>query len=76
MDRNNDIIAFAELNKVANEEYDGHFSLLKFTTNWRCALGTGDLSRVGIQRMAVGKTMCEAIWNCLDKRVQTFGKPD
>lgn len=26
--------------KIANEEFDGHFTLMKFTTNWRLTFGT------------------------------------
>lgn len=48
--------------KIANEKYDGHFTLMKFTGNWRCCFGTpsGD-SRENIYQMEEGKTMDEAI---------------
>lgn len=26
--------------EIANEKYDGHFTLMKFTTNWRFIFGT------------------------------------
>lgn len=25
---------------IANKEYDGHFTLMKFTGDWRCCFGT------------------------------------
>lgn len=27
-----------ELIDIANNEYDGHFTLMKFTCDWRCCL--------------------------------------
>jgi len=39
---------------------DGHFVLLKFTTNWRCGFGT-PCSRDDIGRLAVGKTASSAM---------------
>ena len=57
---------------------DGHYSLLRFTTNWRCSLHTirdedGELSRMGmgpntfdgIKLLPEGRTMKEAIINCI-----------
>lgn len=31
-----------KLIEIANKEYDGHFTLMKFTTDWRCCFGTID----------------------------------
>ncbi len=50
---------------IANEKYDGHFTLMKFTTNWRCCFGTIWDSLQGTNFMAEGKTMQEAINNCI-----------
>lgn len=27
---------------IANKEYDGHFTIFKFTCDWRCCFGTID----------------------------------
>ncbi|MCB2294806.1 hypothetical protein LGK95_15000 [Clostridium algoriphilum] len=51
---------------IANARYDGHFTLMKFTTNWRCCFGTIWDSLQGTVFMSEGKTMQEAIDNCID----------
>jgi len=51
---------------IANQKYDGHFTLMKFTTDWRCCFGTIWDSLRGTEFMAKGKTMHEAIINCID----------
>lgn len=50
---------FAELVKVANEKTSGHFTVLKFTTNWRVCFGTPN-DRLDMEEMPVGKTFAEA----------------
>lgn len=57
--------------EIAERDYDGHFSLLKFTTNWRCCFGTVS-EYWHIEQMAVGKTMEEAIQRCIDGNVNVF----
>ena len=48
--------------QLANQKYDGHFTLMKFTGNWRCCFGTiTNHARTAIEQMEVGKTMDEAI---------------
>lgn len=49
---------------IANACFDGHFTLMKFTTNWRCCFGTPNL-REDIDRMAEGKTAQEAVLKAL-----------
>ncbi len=62
-----------KLIEVANKEYDGHFTLLKFTTNWRCCLGTfQDMEYMYTHYMAEGKTMNEAIENCLKDNINVY----
>lgn len=57
-----------QLIEIANRDFDGHFTLLKFTTNWRCCFGTvSDYDYV--QQMAAGKTMEEAIQRCIEGNV-------
>lgn len=48
------------LTQIANGKYDGHFTLMKFATGWKCCFGTID-SREDIEHMAQGETMEEAI---------------
>ena len=59
-----------KLINIANKEYDGHFTLMKFTTDWRCCLGTIN-DNMWSYYMAHGKTMEEAIDNCIRDRVDT-----
>lgn len=41
----------------ADKNYDGHFTLMKFTTNWRCCFGTPSLQEPFLTSvMAEGKT--------------------
>jgi hypothetical protein len=49
-----------ELERVAVERYDGHFAIMRFTTNWRVCFTTPE-GWDEIQNMAVGKTLAEAI---------------
>ncbi|NYE57111.1 hypothetical protein [Carboxydothermus ferrireducens] len=58
-----------ELIRVANREYDGHFMLLRFTTNWRCCFGTVEADPMTTLYMAEGTTLEEAIRNALKNRV-------
>jgi hypothetical protein len=58
-----------QITKIANEKYDGHFTLLKFTTNWRCCFGTPYDIMVTNRHMAEGKTMEEAINNCIENNI-------
>lgn len=46
--------------EIAKERYDGHFTLMRFTTNWRFCFGQ-PFNYDEIQMMAGGKTMIEAI---------------
>lgn len=62
---------FDELVRIANEEYDGHFTLMKFTTNWGCCFGTLYETLVSTYYMAKGNTMNEAIERCVEQRVDT-----
>lgn len=58
---------FNKFKEIANKEYDGHFTLLKFTTNWRCSFGTVS-DFMEIQSMCCGDTMEEAILKAIDSR--------
>lgn len=53
---------------VASEISDGHFTIMKFTTNWRAAFFTPE-SRQDIVKMSIGKTEKEAINNALQQKL-------
>jgi hypothetical protein len=57
---------FAQLVEVANKEMDGHFTIMKFTTNWRVCFGTVEW-REDIDQMPVGRTFAEAAQKALAK---------
>ena len=48
----------------ANKTNDGHFTLMKFTTNWRACYGTPN-DRFDIDGMVEGKTADDALLNLL-----------
>lgn len=54
------------LTDTANSKTDGHFTIMKFTTKWRCCLGTVD-QREKIISMSSGKTLDEAVLNCISE---------
>ncbi len=60
------IEALKGLIEVAEARYDGHFTIMRFTTNWRVGFGTPD-SRIDIGNLAVGKNLLEAALNALEK---------
>lgn len=64
-----EIDALELLTRLAEAGADGHFTILKFTTNWRVALKTPNLytgdGSEEIQRWATGQTLDEAITNLL-----------
>ena len=45
---------------IANESHDGHFTVMKFTTNWRVCFGTPEGREERTNNMSVGKTLEEA----------------
>jgi hypothetical protein len=54
-----EIKLIAELIEAANRRFDGHLTILKFTTNWRVALHT-PIDRYDIDKMTAGRTFEEA----------------
>jgi hypothetical protein len=54
-----------KLTTVANKHFDGHVTIMKFTTNWRVAFGTCE-ARCDIDRMWEGKTFAEAATAALE----------
>ncbi|MER8582717.1 hypothetical protein NKG95_29120 [Mesorhizobium sp. M1423] len=61
-----DIKLMDRLLKVAEGAFDGHLSILKFTTNWRVSLETPS-NRDDIDAMAVGSTFKEAALTLLNR---------
>lgn len=60
-----------ELIDIANKEYDGHFTLMKFTTDWGCCFGTLDNTLMTSYQMSHGKTMSESIRRCIANRTDS-----
>jgi hypothetical protein len=56
-----DARALARLIEHAELHFDGHFTLLRFTTDWRCILGTMQPNRPAIQRMPSGRSLSETV---------------
>ena len=50
----------------ANEHSDGHFTIMKFTTNWKIAFET-ITSGHGITEMATGDTLKDAFYKAKDR---------
>lgn len=53
-----------QLEGCANLKGDGHYTIMKFTTNYRVAIGTVE-SRDEIEKMSVGTTLQDAIKQCI-----------
>jgi len=49
---------------IAKVKYDGHFTIMAFTGNYRVMLGT-PYSREDIDGAAEGQTLEEALLNCI-----------
>jgi len=59
------------LQDEANRKFDGHLTILKFTTNWRVSFATPDDAgefgvRNFIEEMPVGATLAEAAQKALN----------
>lgn len=60
-----------QLKACADLYADGHYTIMRFTTNYRVCFGT-PTSRMDIEKMAVGKTLEEAIKICLSEKVDVM----
>ncbi len=70
---------FDLLKAYADKYYDGHFTVMKFTTNYRVAFGTisgnnYDELREEISRMAEGKSLESACYNAIQNNVSLYNK--
>ena len=55
----------------ANAHYDGHLTIMKFTTNYRVCYGTIE-SRDQIDHMRKGDTVGEALKNLMNDPIDIF----
>lgn len=53
-----------QLENRAEKYHDGHYTILKFKTNWKCAFGTV-IDREQIESLEGFKTLKEAVIDCL-----------
>ena len=65
---------------IADKQFDGHYTIMKFTTNYRVAFGTlhandYDELREVIQEMAEGKTLEEACKKCVEEGTSLYNIP-
>lgn len=51
---------------LADNCFDGHCTVMKFTTNWRVSFGCHPETRQEIEEMASGKTLFEAFVKALE----------
>lgn len=58
---------FRRLQERANRDFDGHLTILKFTTNWRVGFETPS-EREDIDQMEVGNTFAEAATRALERK--------
>jgi len=60
---------FPILNKLADKKHDGHWTIFKFTTGYKCMLETPDFGsgkgREEIKRISSKPTLTEAIIDCI-----------
>lgn len=53
---------------IANRKYDGHFTVMKFTTNWRVCFGTPE-DRNDRVSMEFGNSFEEAAIKAISKEI-------
>lgn len=59
---------FGLIEFIANERHGGHFTIMKFTTNWRISFGTPN-EREDIEEMPVGDTFLSAAKAAIIKEI-------
>lgn len=69
-----DVALLAALEAKARAEHDGHFTVMRFTTNWRVGFGT-PFDRDDIQQMAEGKSFAEAASKALAENTKAYVDP-
>ena len=66
---NDDFRTWQSLVTLAGDHYDGHLTVMKFTTNWRVGFVT-PVDRDEIAKLPEGKTFAEAA----NKAIEASGK--
>jgi len=66
-----DIELFEELQRIANEKFDGHFTVMKFTTNWRVGFGTVN-ERSEIAALPSGETFAQAAIKAINNNASVY----
>jgi hypothetical protein len=56
---------FRVIQVIGEELFSGHFTIMKFTTNWRVSFGSQPQSHEDIQAMASGNTLMAAFVKAL-----------
>lgn len=56
-----DAAALAAAKAIADQFYDGHMTVMKFTTGWRLSFGAQPVCRDDINAMPEGATLHEAL---------------
>jgi hypothetical protein len=60
---------FELLQQIADKRFDGHLTIMKFTTNWRVGFITAE-NRCLIQKLSEGKTFEEAAIKAIIKELK------
>lgn len=58
------VFPISKLESIADKYFDGHFTIMRFTTNWRVCFGTPN-NRDDIGGMFEGTTLTEAAINAI-----------
>lgn len=58
------------LEQIADKNHDGHFTVMKFTTNWRVCFGTPEDRADRMSDMEVGATFEEAALKAITKEIR------
>ena len=67
----NDTELFAKLVEIANEEFDGHVTIMKFTTNWRVGFGTVN-ERFEVDALPCGETFAQAAIKAIKTKASVY----
>ncbi len=57
---------FRVLRLLAENCFDGHFTVMKFTTEWRISLGKHPDNRGDIEKMPVGASLLDAFVKAIE----------
>jgi hypothetical protein len=62
------------LQMIADKHYDGHLTIMKFTTNWRIGFTTPN-TRDEISAFSHGKTLDEAAFRAIERHMNEESRP-